>query len=203
MAETRVLIVDDEPNIRLTFRAALESAGHRVFEAADGAAALATLGTTQADLIVLDLRMAPMDGMETLRRLREARIGVPVVMITAHGSVPDAVEAMRLGAIDFLPKPVTPEALRRIVVEVIERNETPGDPAPVTEERASKARSERALVAAKRAINRGHFEEAEDLLAQAAEDRPDDPEVRSLLDTLRKLRAQERAPYHTIGRLLY
>src|SRR5438034_1231738 len=96
----RILIVDDEPNVRLVFRTALETAGHIVSEAGDGHAALASLRLDGADLLLLDLRMPGLDGMEVLRRLRETGNGVPVVIITAHGTIPDAVAAMKLGAID-------------------------------------------------------------------------------------------------------
>ena len=102
------MIVDDEPNVRLVFQIALESAGYAVVEAADGEEALARLREAPIDLILLDLKMPVLDGMETLRRLREQGNLVPVVIITAHGSIPDAVAAMKLGAIDFLPKPVSP-----------------------------------------------------------------------------------------------
>ena len=74
------------------------------------------------DLVLLDLQMPRMDGMELLSRLRAPGSIVPVVILTAHGSIPEAVTAMKLGAIDFLTKPITPEALRRVVAEVIERH---------------------------------------------------------------------------------
>ncbi len=114
-----ILIVDDEPNVRLMLRTALESSGYQVREAADGSGALGHLRVSPCDLVVLDLRMPRMDGMETLRRLRAEGDGTPVVMLTAHGSIPDAVAAMKLGAIDFLTKPITPQALREVVADVI------------------------------------------------------------------------------------
>src|SRR6516162_5425895 len=117
-----VLVVDDEPNVRLVFRTALESAGFRVEVAADGPAALKLLTKAGIDVVLLDLLMPGMGGMEVLRRLREEGNDVPVVIVTAHGSIPDAVEAMKLGAIDFLSKPLNPERLRRVVGEVIRRH---------------------------------------------------------------------------------
>src|SRR4051812_45291724 len=99
-----ILIVDDEPNVRLVFRTALDSSGYTTTAAEGGEAALKELEQMPYDLILLDLHMPGMDGMEMLRRLREASDDVPVVIITAHGRVPDAVEAMKLGAIDFLAK---------------------------------------------------------------------------------------------------
>ena len=115
-----ILIVDDEPNVRLVFRTALESAGYVLSMAEDGRGrAWMSWGGRTADLVLLDLQMPGMDGMETLRRLREAGDEVPVVIVTAHGSVPDAVEAMKLGAIDFLSKPLSPDTLRAVVAEVL------------------------------------------------------------------------------------
>ncbi len=117
----RVLIVDDEPNVRLVLGTALSSVGYEVVEAEDGAKAIETLSSSgpRFDLVLLDLQMPKVDGMEVLSRLREVGNTVPVVILTAHGSIPEAVTAMKLGAIDFLTKPITPEALRRVVAEVI------------------------------------------------------------------------------------
>ena len=89
-APKRILIVDDEPNVRLVFRTALEATGYLVTEAADGDAALAQLRKLPTDLILLDLKMPVVDGMETLRRLRDAGDETPVVVVTANGSVTTA-----------------------------------------------------------------------------------------------------------------
>ena len=121
----RILIVDDEPNVRLVFRTALESAGYSVSEVEDGETALDRLEESSADLVLLDLKMPGIGGMETLRRLRDAGNDVPVVIVTAHGSIPDAVQAMKFGAIDFLSKPLRPEALRKVVGEVFRRHAHP------------------------------------------------------------------------------
>ncbi len=123
-APKRILIVDDEPNVRLVFRTALESTGFQVTEAADGDAALVQLRKVPIDLILLDLKMPVMDGMETLEQLRLAGDQTPVVVVTAHGSVPDAVAAMKLGAVDFLPKPVSPVSLRAVVARACARSDT-------------------------------------------------------------------------------
>ena len=120
-----ILIVDDEPNVRLVFRTALESTGYSVSEVEDGASALDRLEESPADLVLLDLKMPGIGGMETLRRLRDAGNDVPVVIVTAHGSIPDAVQAMKYGAIDFLSKPLRPEALRKVVGEVFRRHAHP------------------------------------------------------------------------------
>src|SRR3954470_9520448 len=101
-AEGRILIVDDEPNVRLVFHTTLEASGYTVTEAEDGEKALVWSGNTPFDLVLLDLKMPNIDGMEVLESLRETGNDVPVVIITAHGNVPHAVHAMKLGAIDFL-----------------------------------------------------------------------------------------------------
>ncbi|MDR3620458.1 MAG: response regulator [Paludisphaera borealis] len=110
-----ILIVEDEPNVRLVFCTALLSNDYTLSTAADGESALRWLKQEPADVVLLDLHMPGMGGMGFLRRLREAGIDVPVVIVSGYDQVPNVVQAMRLGAIDFVPKPVTPEALRGVV----------------------------------------------------------------------------------------
>jgi len=101
----RVLVVDDDPAVRYTLREILESARLEVLEAGDGAEALARLEATPCALVVTDLRMPRMDGMELLRRLAARAPAPRVVVITAHGSERQAVEAMKAGAYDYFRKP--------------------------------------------------------------------------------------------------
>jgi DNA-binding NtrC family response regulator len=193
----RVLIVDDEPNVRLMLETTLSSVGYDVTEAGDGEAALDRLSGKGPgyDLVLLDLLMPRMDGMELLRQLRALGDVIPVVILTAHGSIPEAVEAMKLGAIDFLTKPTTPDALRRVVAEVIERHAVPTAPAQPAE--TSSKPSDRAkqivfdLARAKRAINRGRFSEAEVLLRDLIALDPRSTEAHDLLDRLLILKEQE------------
>ncbi len=121
-ATKRILIVDDEPNVRLVFRTALASPGAVLATAEDGETALSLIEATPFDLILLDLQMPGLGGMEVLEQLRARGNNVPVVMITAHGKIPDVVRAMQLGAIDFVAKPLTPDTLRCRVAEVLERH---------------------------------------------------------------------------------
>jgi DNA-binding NtrC family response regulator len=196
-SKKRVLIVDDEPNVRLMLETTLSSAGYLVTEAGDGQAALDRLSSSgpDHDLILLDLLMSRMDGMELLRRLRSTGNIIPVVILTAHGSIPEAVEAMKLGAIDFLTKPTTPDALRRVVAEVIERNAVPIAPAPPSETDPKPADRSRQiafdLARAKRAVNRGRFSEAEALLRDVIVFDPRSSEAHELLDRLLILKEQE------------
>ena len=112
----RILIIDDEDNIRRVIRLALEAAGYEVGEASDGARGLEAYkdGSTW-DAVLLDQKMPGMDGLETLRRIKERRPDARVVMATAFASIELAVNAMKLGATDFIRKPMTPEILRSAV----------------------------------------------------------------------------------------
>src|SRR5687768_7661035 len=95
-----VLLVDDERNIHQTFADAME-AGVRVVHADGAAEALRRLEVEEVDLIVTDLTMPGQDGMELLREVRRRGLKPPAIVLSAHGSVPNVVEAMRLGALDF------------------------------------------------------------------------------------------------------
>ncbi len=101
----RVLVADDEPSIRFVLREALEAEGHEVREVEDGDAALEVLTSERFDLALLDLRMPGQTGLQLLERLRAMQIETAVVIITAQNTMQNAVEAMRLGALDYLVKP--------------------------------------------------------------------------------------------------
>lgn len=180
----RILVVDDEPNVRLVFRTTLETSGYVVDEAPDGQQAVARLHREPYSLVLLDLRMPVLDGMATLRLMREQSLSTPVVIVTAHGSVPDAVEAMKLGAIDFIQKPVRPEELRRVAADVIARNAKDA------------AAAQSPLSAAKREINRRDFEEAQRLLARGDDmDLAETHYLRGLLAENRGDRARALSAY--------
>ena len=108
---TRVLIADDERNIRRSLGATFRLEGYQVETADDGRQALGVLEDGQIDLMVLDLQMPELDGLETLRELRRRGHEVPVMILTAHGTIEKAVEATRLGAFDFVEKPVHSEKI--------------------------------------------------------------------------------------------
>ena len=201
----RILIVDDEPNVRLVLSTALQSVGYEVVEAEDGERALAQLANPNngVDLVLLDLLMPRMDGMTLLSRLRKAGSIVPVVILTAHGSIPEAVMAMKLGAIDFLTKPIRPEALRRAVADVIERHAIAlplpkaVDAAPEPPDRMAQLAFD--LARAKRALNRGQFSDAEVLLRGICAGEAGPSEAKSLLERLEQLRQQEaQGPYRIL-----
>ena len=107
----RVLVVDDEPAVREALDRALRLEGYEVEQAADGAEALAALGRSPADAVVLDVLMPRVDGLETCRRLRADGLDVPVLMLTARDDVPDRVAGLDAGADDYLVKPFDLEEL--------------------------------------------------------------------------------------------
>ena len=117
----KLLIIDDEPHIRQMMRLTLEASGYEVDEAADGRgrAGRASATAREYDAVVLDQKMPGLDGLETLRRIKERAPDACVLMVTAFASIELAVDAMRLGATDFLRKPMTPEMLRSAVAAAI------------------------------------------------------------------------------------
>ncbi|MCA9650596.1 MAG: sigma-54-dependent Fis family transcriptional regulator [Myxococcales bacterium] len=115
MSPPVILVVDDEPHVRFTLRAILEDEGLEVLEAEDGQQALEGLDARPVDLLVTDLSMPRLDGMGLLRALRERDASPPAIMITAHGSERTAVDAMKLGAIDYLPKPFDADEVARVI----------------------------------------------------------------------------------------
>jgi NtrC-family two-component system response regulator AlgB len=111
----RVLVIDDEKNIRRTLALCLEGLGCAVTEAATAAAALEALAREPHDLAFLDLRLGTANGLDLLPRLLAERPGLDVVIITAYATFDTAVEAIRRGARDYLPKPFTPAQVRHVV----------------------------------------------------------------------------------------
>lgn len=117
----RILVIDDENNIRLMVRLALQSAGHETETASDGLEGLEKFAQGENfDAVLLDQRMPGMDGLDVLREMRRRNSTARVVMISAFGTIDLATEAVQAGAMDFLRKPFTTEALRNAVQSAIE-----------------------------------------------------------------------------------
>jgi two-component system response regulator AtoC len=116
----RVLVIDDEASLRYTLEAVLSDGGLEVETAESGAKGLAAFETRGADVVVTDLAMPEMDGMKVLETLRAQDPGVPVLILTAHGSERVAVAAMKAGAWDYLPKPFDPDELLLAVQRGVE-----------------------------------------------------------------------------------
>jgi len=103
-------------------RLILEYEGYEYIEAADGTSALSLLTEEKPDLLLLDIKMPGMDGLELLRRLKEEGIDTQVVVISGHGTIATAVEATRLGAFDFLEKPLEREKLLLVIRNALKQN---------------------------------------------------------------------------------
>jgi NtrC-family two-component system response regulator AlgB len=114
----RVLIVDDEPSIRRTTRIAVESSGHAASEAPNAAKAIKAAETEGFDAVFLDLKLGADDGLEVLGRMMKLRPAPAVILFTAYANIATAVEAMRRGAFDFIPKPFTPDQIRAVLAKV-------------------------------------------------------------------------------------
>jgi DNA-binding response OmpR family regulator len=125
MKRASILVTDDQSTIRFMVRTALESDGYMVREACNGKEALDAIKAEPPDLMVLDMNMPVLDGMAVLEHLKSvaAERAPRVIVLTAYGSIPAAVKATRLGAAEFLEKPVTPAELRRTVRSVLEEPE--------------------------------------------------------------------------------
>jgi DNA-binding NtrC family response regulator len=120
-AFSRVLVVDDDPASQRLLEVRVRAIGCQVSIASDGQEGLAAMQQQAPAVILLDLEMPRMDGMELLRKLRRDGVDIPIIVITAHGSIERAVEAMKEGAYDFLPKPFDPNHLEIVVRKALER----------------------------------------------------------------------------------
>ena len=116
-----VLIVDDEEIVRKSLSEWLKEAVYQVFSVEDGYEALETLTTRDVDVLLVDLKMPGIDGIEVLKKVKERDISKGVIIITAYGSIENAVEAMKIGASDYITKPFEPEELEKVVDNVIEQ----------------------------------------------------------------------------------
>jgi two-component system response regulator FlrC len=125
---SRILVADDEEGVRAFLAEALEDAGHIVVAAGDGGAAADRLRREPFDLLITDLRMPGIHGLELVRIARAERPEMRVIVLTAHGTVDAALEAMELGAL-YLEKPVeSPATLRQLAARALERGVPPPPP---------------------------------------------------------------------------
>ncbi len=168
MKQSRILIADDEGNIRLTVRVTLEAEGFEIEEAATGDEALRAIERQTPDLVVLDLNMPGLDGMAVLEHLKSLPPAQRprVVILTAYGSIPMAVRATRLGAVDFLEKPITPTELRQTVRSVLNEPELDAPPAAAMN---APGGYDDALRRIRKAMRLADFSSAESLLEKAAD----------------------------------
>lgn len=175
-----VLIVDDEKNMRTTLAHALESIGLDTETAATADEALEKLSASPFDLMLLDLWLPEVDGLELLRRAREMRPETRVVVVTAHGTVEAAVRAMKLGALDFVQKPFSPDEIRDVVRGALAAEPPAGNEGDYGE-----------LVAeARRELASRRFETAMPYLRKAIAADPGRPEAFNLLGVATALRGK-------------
>jgi DNA-binding response OmpR family regulator len=134
----QILVVDDEEHLRRMMRITLETSGYTVSEAADGDEALKLFGDgSRFDVTLLDQRMPGMNGLEVLRRMKLQRADACVIMVTAYATIDLAVDAMKIGATDFVRKPMVPDTLRHAVAAALaKRGGGPGS-MPVEDEHAA------------------------------------------------------------------
>ena len=123
MRKRHIVILDDEPNIGRSLRMILEGEGFRVTACESAAAFQALRGQARADLYLLDVRLPDGNGIDVLRSLRQSDEATPVVMISGHGTIRDAVEATRAGAFDFLEKPLARDRVLLVVKNALERSD--------------------------------------------------------------------------------
>src|ERR671939_157889 len=117
-----ILIVDDQEMMRDSLAATLAREGHEITAAGDGAVGLSKLNATRFDLMISDLKMPKMTGIELLAEAKKLRPDMPVVLMTAFATVQTAVEAMKLGAYDYIQKPFDGEEIKLLVERTLEHN---------------------------------------------------------------------------------
>ncbi len=178
MEDKYILVVDDEKNIRLTMSQALEPLGIPVQTAVNGEEALQKLPDKPFRLMFLDLKMPGMDGLEVLRRTKDQWPKTRVVIITAHGTIASAVEAMKLGAVDFVQKPFSPAEIRDLATRVLERE-------ALDEQNATDYES--LIELAKRHITDTDFAKARETTRKAIAEAPGQPEAYNLLGALTEI----------------
>ncbi len=178
MRDMSILVVDDERNIRMTMSQSLEPLGLPVLTAVNGEEALGLLRASPCAMVFLDLKLPGMDGLEVLRRIGVEWPGVRVIIITAHGTVATAVEAMKLGAVDFLQKPFTPGEIRELARTILERE-------ALHEGNATDYRS--LIELAKRHITNRDFSHARETVHQAVAMDPAQAEAYNLLGALSEI----------------
>src|SRR5690242_4321941 len=123
IGKQQILVVDDEANLRRVLCAQLSRDGYEVHAAEDGEQAVEFIREHHVDLVISDLRMPKMGGMDLLRWAQTEEPKLPVMILTAHGTVDTAVEALKIGAVDFISKPFDQEEVRRLVRKALQVGE--------------------------------------------------------------------------------
>lgn len=172
MDKAKILIVDDDDSIRATLRRALDV--YDITDVGSGTEAIAMLKNQSFDCVLLDLRLPDLDGMEILREYGPRN----VIMITAHGTIENAVEAMKLGCVDYLRKPFDLSVVREQVLQVLERRDL---------DQEQELKYEGLIQLAKIEVQDRHFRAAIDKVKQALVFRPDSADAYNILGVLHEV----------------
>ena len=175
----KILIVDDEKNIRTTISAYLLSLGHEIEIAVNGQEALDKLKDSKYDLILLDIKMHIVNGIQVLQEMRRIENETRVIMMTAYGTIENAVESMKLGAVDFISKPFTLENLKTVIDTVFNREK-------LSESNVTDFKE--LIEFAKKCINEKKFDKAIEYLKKAMVEKLESPEPQNLLGVLFELK---------------
>lgn len=181
---TKILIVDDEKNIRSTLARTLAGGSAEILTAVSGEEAIQVLDNEPGiEVMLLDMKLPGMDGIEVLTKLQHLQNRPAVIMITAYGTVRSAVDAMKLGAVDYLAKPFSPQQVRVLIDNVLSRkNMKPSDAVDYTS----------CIQLAKKEITNKQYSAADQMLRQAISFNPESPEALNLLGVLRELTGKYR-----------
>ncbi len=178
MSQIKMLIIDDEINITKTIAASFAKNGYFIQQCNDGNEGLKRLNEEKWDIAFLDIRLPGIDGMKILKQIYENQISVNVIMITAYGSVENAVQAMKYGAVDFVSKPLEPATLRNIVDKIISRQH-------LSEQ--SVIEYHEFIELAKLYIKQREFHKAHDAIKKALTQKPESAEAYNLLGAINEV----------------
>jgi Response regulator containing CheY-like receiver, AAA-type ATPase, and DNA-binding domains len=170
-----ILIIDDEKNIRMMLEKCLESEGYGVTTAEDGFKGIELSQSSKYDIILLDMKMPGLSGIDVLGKLKETNHAIPVIMMTAYGTIESAVEAMKLGVADYIRKPFTPDIIRTVVKTVLDR---------ISLSSADTVDYESCLQYAKKCITGRDYKQARTYLMKSMSFEVNSPEVYNLLGVL-------------------
>lgn len=172
MPTTKILIIDDEINISKTIAATFSEAEYQTEICRDGAAAWEKIKQESWDIVFLDIRLPGLSGIDIIKRIHDNNLKLQVIIITAYGSVENAVQAMKHGAVDFLEKPLEPEILRQTVKSVLSR--------PLLVQRDLTEYNE-FIESAKLHIQLREYPKAHNALMRAVEQKPESAEAHNLM----------------------
>lgn len=166
---SKFLVIDDTKNIRMLLKTCLEIEGHDVYIASDGNEALDLMSSDKFDLIFMDIKMPKISGTEVLRKMRDLGISTPVIIMTAFGTVKNAVECTKLGAISYLQKPFTSEKVKNVLKETGFSN--------VIQEKDSLSK----FVEIEASLKQDHYRQALELIKEELGKDPLNPKIYKLL----------------------